>query len=150
MLPFKIKSLRSCLSFTNFLCTSKFLIKILDNIKSVLWRALCNISYPFFNKLLPSFLGKILQQLCSDSIFPVSLWVSCESDIYYFPRSCYFVKKNELHWHELFLTNSYWLCFDFRWIPIDCLIICFSYLSIKEKLTLCSFLSLLSSQALTF
>lgn len=124
------------LSFTNFLSTPKFLVEILNNIRSALWRALCNISYPFCNKLLTIFLGKILQQLCSDCIFPVGLWESCESDIYYFPGSCYPVKEIELHWHELFLTNSRWLCFVFRWIQIDCLIICFSYLSIKEKLTL--------------
>lgn len=128
--------LSKLLSFTNFLSTPKFLAEILNDIRSALWRALCNISYPFSNKLLTSFLGKILQQLYSDHIFPVGLWLSCESDIYYFPRSCYPVKEIELHWHELFLTNSCWLCFVFRWIQIDCLIICFSYLSIKEKLTL--------------
>lgn len=100
--------LHKLLSFMNFLHTCTLLAKMLNNIRSVLWRALCNIFYPFFNKLLSSFLGKILQQLYSNHIFPVGLWVSCESDIYYFLRSCYPVKEIELHWHELFLTNSCW------------------------------------------
>lgn len=75
------------LSFRNFLNASKFLVEILNDIMSALWRALCNISHLFSSKLLTSFLGKILQQLHSDHIFPVGLWVPCESDIYYFPRS---------------------------------------------------------------
>lgn len=57
---FQSQTLHNLLSFTNFLCTPEFFVQLLHNIRSALWRALYNISYQFYNKLLTSFMSKIL------------------------------------------------------------------------------------------
>lgn len=59
-LAFQNEAPHKLLLFKNFLSTPKFVVKILNNIRSALWRTLYNIIYQFYNKLLTSFLSKIV------------------------------------------------------------------------------------------